>query len=171
LEEAETTAGQDVYAPLVENQLEEERARKTSLEQRGVAVISTSGVLVSFLFGLAAVVTNAKNFDLPGAARVLLVVTVALFVLAAVGGLVSNWPLNYHQVQIANLHRLVSKENWNAPPRIAAQRVAESQVFILERARKLNALKARTLLAALITQILAVTALATAVSIILIETT
>jgi hypothetical protein len=170
LEEGEKTAGQAVYAPLLERQLEEERSRKSSLEQRGVAVISTSGVLVSLLFGLAAVVTTAKGFDLPQAARVLLVATLVLFVLAAVGGILSNWPLGYHQVQTENLHRLISKENWIAPPGVAAWRIAEAQVSILERARKLNEVKARALLAAMTTQILAVTTLATAVAIILIET-
>jgi len=171
LEEVDKTAGLAVYTPLLEHQLEEETSRKTSLEQRGVAVITTSGVLVSLLFALAAVVTSAKNFDLPDNARVLLVVTLVLFVLAAVGGIVANWPLSYHQVQTENLHRLISKENWNAPPGIAARRIAEAQVSILERARKLNLVKARALLAAMTTQILAVTALATAVAIILIEAT
>jgi hypothetical protein len=51
---ARPTAGL-VYGPLINAQVEDEQARKTSLEQRGLAVITTSGVLVSLLFGLGAI--------------------------------------------------------------------------------------------------------------------
>jgi hypothetical protein len=164
------TAGQAVYAPLIENLLINESSRKSSLEQRGGAVITTSGVLVSLLFGLAALVTDANGFALPGASQVFLVVALILFVLAAVGGIICNWPLSYYQLRNEDLHRLVDIKNWHGTPEIAAQRVAQGQVSVLVRARKLNRKKARALTAAMLLQILAVTVLAVSVTIILIET-
>jgi len=169
-DEPEEIAGQVVYAPLLESQLTEESSRKSSFEQRGVAVITTSGVLVSLLFGLAAVVTDAKGFALPGGSRVLLLVALILFILAAVGGIISNWPVKYLQVRIENLQRLVDAVNWSGPPKIASRRVAEAQVAILAHARRRNELKGYALIAAMITQVLAVVALAAAVALMLIGT-
>jgi hypothetical protein len=170
-EEAEKTAGQAVYGPLLENLLTNERTRKSSLEQRGGAVITTSGVLVSLLFGIVAVVTNASGFTLPGSSRVFLVLALVLFVLAAVGGIIINRPLPYLQIHHEDLRRVVdAEENWNATSEIAARRVAEVQVSILERARQHNRSKARWLRRAMSLQILAAVALAISVTIMLFET-
>jgi hypothetical protein len=93
------------------------------------------------LFALAAVVTKSSDFALPHASGFLLIVALILFLLlAAVGGIVSNWPLRYSQIKIEDLSKFVEATHWVAPPEIAARRVAEAQVHILDRARKLNAL-------------------------------
>jgi hypothetical protein len=168
--EDEKVAGQVVYAPLLENLLTQERARKSSLEQRGQAVITTSGVLVSLLVALAAVVTNATVFTLPGASRKLFIGALILFVLAAVSGIISNSPLAYRGMRTEDLHRIVAVKNWYGAPEIAAQRVAQSRVAILERTRKLNHIKAYALFTALVFQVLAVMALAASVTIMLFET-
>jgi hypothetical protein len=170
MEERQETAGQVVIAPLLEKQLEDESSSKSSLEQRGVAVISTSGVLVSLLFGLSAIVTANKDFALPEASRVLLVVALVLFVLAAVGGIVSNSPRPYPQVQTSEFERFVSEQIWYACPEQTNRQIAEAQVCILKGSRERNKSKARALYVAIITQILAVAVLATAIAIILIET-
>jgi hypothetical protein len=101
---------------------------------------------------------------------VFLAFALGLFVLAAVGGIISNWPLRYHQIDHENLRLLIGEEYWNANPEIGTLRVAEVEVSILERARKLNRFKARALLAAMLLQILAAVALAISVTIILFET-
>src|SRR5690348_2751196 len=51
-----------VYGAFVSRQLDDERSRKESLEARAAGVITSSGVLVTLLFGLAAITTNTKNF-------------------------------------------------------------------------------------------------------------
>lgn len=168
-EESASTAGRKVYSPLLKEQLAEERSRKTSIEQRGVAVITTSGVLVSLLFGLAAVVTQAKSFELLAASRALLAVSLLLFVVAALGGIVSNWPLSYSQFHVEDLRRFVDAEYWGGPVDTASRRVAEAQVQILKRARRLNAIKGRALLFAMLIQVLAVVALATSVTTMLLK--
>ena len=72
--EAEGTSGTEAYAALIERELDAQEARKASLEQRGLAVITTAGALTSLLFGLAAFsTTGAHAFVLPASARHLLI--------------------------------------------------------------------------------------------------
>ena len=165
------TAGGNVYAPLIESQLAEEASRKTSFEQRGVAVITTSGVLVSLLFGLAAVVTKSENFVLPIQAKDLLVGSLVLFVLSAVAGIISNWPLRYVQLEVSDLERFTEPKIWSGSSETAARRVAEAQVMVLARARRLNLLKGSALLVGMIFEVAAVISLALAVTFILLRTT
>jgi hypothetical protein len=61
------TAG-DAYTALIIEQLAEERSRKTSLEQRGISVITSSGALVTLLFGLAALTTKPQGYQVPDGA-------------------------------------------------------------------------------------------------------
>ncbi|OPY77672.1 MAG: hypothetical protein A4E65_02654 [Syntrophorhabdus sp. PtaU1.Bin153] len=170
-ENAGETAGGSVYGPLIKSQLAEEAGRKTSFEQRGVAVITTSGVLVSLLFGLAAVVTKSDTFVLPIPAKNFLVVSLILFVLAAVAGIISNWPLRYLQVEVSELKRFIEPKLWSGSSETAARRVAEAQVAVLARSRKLNLLKGRALLAGMILEVAAVVSLAMAVGFILLKAT
>jgi hypothetical protein len=165
------TAGGNVYVPLIESQLSEEASRKTSFEQRGVAVITTSGVLVSLLFGFAAVVTKSNTFVLPVPAKDFLVVSLVLFVLAAVAGIISNWPLRYLQLEVSELKRFMEPKIWSGSSETAARRIAEAQVGVLARARRLNFLKGSALLVGMIFEVSAVISLAMAVAFILLKTT
>jgi hypothetical protein len=55
------TEGYEVYAELIEKLADTEAARKTNLEQKAGAVITTSGSLVTLLFGLVAVLTTKQS--------------------------------------------------------------------------------------------------------------
>ena len=61
--------GSEVYADFIKSMLDAEDSRKSSLEQRGISIITTSGTLVTLLFGLTAAITGAKTFTFPAAAR------------------------------------------------------------------------------------------------------
>jgi hypothetical protein len=63
------TEGYEVYAELIEKLADTEAARKTNLEQKAGAVITTSGSLVTLLFGLVAVLTTKQSYKLPSAAH------------------------------------------------------------------------------------------------------
>lgn len=167
-DQSHPNAGERVYLPLVEEQLQEEQLRKGSLEQRGLAVITTSGVLVSLLFAIAAVVTESNDFVLPSASRAFIVIALMFFIIAAVGGIAANAPLDYRQVSIKDLRRFVGEETWSGPADIASRRVVEAKVSILARARELNVLKGKALFAAIISEVIAVIILAIAVGIIMI---
>jgi len=109
----EATAGFD-YGALIIETLSEERDRKKSLEQRGLAVVTTSGALVSLLFAIGAVVTSAESFHVPGVARTLLAVGVGLFAAAAVAGIRTNRPLEYAEPGAGDLLQLTEEKYWEA---------------------------------------------------------
>src|SRR5262249_12281036 len=94
------------------DQLDEERRRKTSLEQRGTAVITTSGTLVSLLFALAALITTRKQFHIPPSAQLILLLAVAFFVIAATGRLLANVPLRYANADHRDLARFLKGDLW-----------------------------------------------------------
>jgi hypothetical protein len=142
---ARPTAGL-VYGPLINAQVEDEQARKTSLEQRGLAVITTSGVLVSLLFGLGAIgVKRFETLGLPLPAMLLLIAALLAFVSAAGLGLATNRPRTYVALALEDMQRMVSLELWEKAQEPAARRVAENRVGIIATARKHNATKASLL--------------------------
>jgi hypothetical protein len=139
------TAAQ-IYGPIISEQIEREEARKSSLEQRGLAVISTSGVLVSLLFALGAIgLPRSEAPGLPVLATVLLVAALLAFVAAAGLGLATNLPRAYQALALRDLRRMASLELWEKASGPAARRIAESQVEMIAAARKHNAAKAKLL--------------------------
>jgi hypothetical protein len=92
------------FAPLIADQLNQMRAQKGSLEQRALAVITSSGALVALLFAFTAVANSVKGLGaagaapLPPSARVLMVLSVALFVIAVLLALMVNLAFHYDEV-------------------------------------------------------------------------
>jgi len=128
-------------------------------------VITTSGVLVSLLFGLAAVVTGADAFEAPTPARVLLVIALVLFVVAAVLGILVNAPTDrYQEADTRDLRRLTDARYWEGRGPIGSRRAGEVRIRMLEAARVTNHTKALLLLGATIAEIAAVGVLAGAVA-------
>ena len=156
-----------VYARLIADQLTEERSRKSSLEARGVTVITTSGTLATLLFALTAGLTAASSFKLPTDAKLPLLLAIIAFVVAAMCGLGTNVPLIYREPSPQGLAKLVNARYWTAPAPIGQLRVAAAQVTALNAARVANKLKVRLLLSAAGAELLAVAFLAWAVAIIL----
>ena len=158
--------GSTIYAAYIKDQLDGQDARKQSIEQRGITVITTSGTLVSLLFGLAAVLTGVQNYKLPSGAEHWLYAALVAFVVAAIGGIVTNLPLTYIGVRAADLRTAV-KRKWNDKPEIAEQRVAATQVNVLDRAKQLNTIKAWVLFGGIVAELFAVVFLALAIRIVL----
>jgi hypothetical protein len=79
---------------LIDEQVAKESDRKASLEQRGQAVIISSGLLVALLFGLSTLATKAVDFTLPGVAAIFLAVAAIGFLGAAGMGLLVGWRAN-----------------------------------------------------------------------------
>jgi hypothetical protein len=152
------------YSQLITDQLTEERSRKTSLEGRGVTVITTSSTLATLLFALTAGITSASGYRLPGPARLPLVLALCAFALAAVLGLLVSVPLRYQEPTPAGLARLIDANFWTARPEIGQLRVASAQVTALAAARSANGLKVRLLLGAISFELLAVVFLTWAIS-------
>jgi hypothetical protein len=155
----------EIYKAVIAGQLEFERDRKTSLEQRAFAVVTSSGVLVTLLLGLIAAIDGPQqtgDAGLPPLAVAALSTATVLFVASAGGALLTNIPRNYGLFSLEDLRRMVTRELWNAPSNHAERRVAEVTVELVDRARDHNRRKAQLLLWALCTEVTAVAATATA---------
>jgi hypothetical protein len=163
-----TDRGSTVYAEYIKDQLAEQDARQESIEKRGLAVITTSGTIVSLLFGLVAVLTGTDEFDLPSGAEPWLGAALVAFVLATLAGILTNIPLLYIAVLPKEL-RLLIDSFWKDEPAVAEMRVAATQVKVLARAKILNGAKGWVLMGAFAAEFAAVICLALAVRVILIQ--
>jgi len=161
--EAEGTSGTEAYAALIERELDAQEARKASLEQRGLAVITTAGALTSLLFGLAAFsTTGAHAFVLPASARHLLIAALVLFFASAVGALVANAPLVYQAVKPGDIRGRL-KETPVREREAAARDIAFTQLKALESAKKMNGIKGWALVGSMLLEAAAVGCLVVAI--------
>jgi hypothetical protein len=158
------------YGQLISDQLTEERNRKSSLEARGVTVITTSGTLATLLFALTAGLTASSDFKMPEDAKLPLLLALIAFVAAATCGLATNVPLLYRETTPQGLAKLVDAKYWTAPSAIGQLRVAAAQVTLLTASRSANNLKVRLLIAAVAAELLAVIFISWAVAAILYST-
>jgi hypothetical protein len=155
------------YGALIADQLAEERNRKASLEARGVTIITTSGTLVTALFALTEGLSAAAELKLPGHAKLALILALGAFVLAAIAGLATNFPLRYKEPTPNGLAKLVDTDYWTAAAEIGQIRVAAAEITILAVSRSANSLKAALLLVGISFELLAVIFLSWAVGSIL----
>lgn len=155
--------GATVYVTYVIDQVARQEARKGSFEQRGLAVITTSGVLVSLLFGLTAVLTGAADYHLPDGSRVWILVALVCFVVAAIAGLLTNLPLKYSGVT-ADALKTAIEERWEGSRAAAEREVALTELKVLHRAKKRNRMKGWILIIAIGAEILAILCLAVGVA-------
>jgi hypothetical protein len=148
--------GVATVAEYVKDELAAQDARKSSIEQRSVAVITTSGGLVTLLFALGALSTRrSDHFQLGGHAPTYLGVALILFVLAAVAALVANVPVRYSVMAVEGLRR----ELMMAPSRTvdhALARLTDARLYGLASARDKNRRKAKLLFAAITLEVVAV---------------
>lgn len=158
-----TPSGVSVYDDLLRSELESEEATKASLEQRGLAVITTSGALVTLLLGLAALSTEPDpTFALSKFAGSALAIALVLFVGAALCGLLTNWPFKSDQASPSDIEQLLSRDP--EPSSDQAQRDnAFARVAELKSGRRSNGHKARLLVVAMLLEVAAVVAVAIAV--------
>lgn len=154
------TEGHDVYSAFLESLLEVETSRKSSLEQRGISVITTSGALVTLLFGSAAIVTSSKTFKLPQASHGWLIAALVLFVFAAAAGIIVNVPLFYGKIMVTE-QKL--KEVWEDTASEAQAAVAAARLKSLHAAQAANDAKAWILVAAGMLELAAVSVLAVSI--------
>jgi hypothetical protein len=151
-----------VIAALVEAQLAEERARGISLEQRGIGVITTSSALVTLLGGLAAIVLRERNAHLHTFGRGSMIVALVLFALAAASGIGANLPRG-HQVPnegAEGLAGLLDPKIFRGAVAAVDRRIVEARLTELASLRRTNDAKAQAVLVALISQVLALVAVA-----------
>lgn len=135
----------EIYAAVIDHELEQERERATSLEQRAMAVVTSSGVLVTLVFGFGTLIKGQESFHLSLATRIILALALVSFVVAAVMSLLTNRPHAYKPLGVkTDLQRMVF-ELWSIPAGSARRSVAEFRVGEVDRWRDNNMIKAANL--------------------------
>jgi hypothetical protein len=154
----------EAYAQFVKEELDAQDARKASFEQRGVAVITTSGTLATLLLGLAALSTkSASTFVLPHDARPWITAALFVFFASALAAMVVNLPLTYQAVEVENVRGRLRLDPPNDHP-AATKDIAFTRLDALEAAKKKNSFKGWALAAAIGLEAVAVGFVAIAVS-------
>jgi hypothetical protein len=97
----EVAQGGSPKLELAERELTRELARKASLEQRGITVITASGTFVTLVFAFVTVVQKGHRFNnFTHAEKALLFTALTLFSLAALFGLLTNIPARYGAIPL-----------------------------------------------------------------------
>jgi hypothetical protein len=142
--------------------LSEQAARKSSIEQRALAVITTSGALVSLLVALSALLLGKNAGQLLHAGpRAALVAAVVAFVAAAVLALLTNTPRTYHDFAPEDVDRMLRE--WDSGGDDALWLVSEAHADHFKAATEANAKKALLLQIAVGAEVGAVALVALAV--------
>ena len=158
------SGGSSVYLAFMKEHVAGQDARKASLEQRGIAVITTSGTLASLLLAFAALVTASTDFALSPCARDFVVAATIAF--AAVAAVVTNIPLLYAGVNVDDMRTLVT-DKWGDGQVTAEQRIAATLVNLLASAKERNKVKGWVLFGAMAVEVVAVILLTIAAAVIL----
>jgi hypothetical protein len=152
-----------VYASLVTTRIAEEEGRHRSLQGRGLAVVTTSGTLVTLIFAVAGFVLRDNVVTtVPGASRWLLTIAAVAFVCAAIGGLLANIPRDIGRPVSSKIAKRIKSE-WTMPATLAEQTVAADRAHQLEKLEDVNDSAAQAVLAGLAAEVLAVALAAAAV--------
>ena len=160
-----------IYAPLITDQLDQERARKAAIEDRALSIAHVS---TGFLTLFVAISTGVRGSTSPAAlisvAFVPFAVAVMLFVLTAVIGIIAysigNSVRAYAEVPDDSLEAWI--KDWDSPDLArAAKQAATAQLHSLIRARDQNSNKRRLGRWAVACEVAAVVALAFAAGLIL----
>jgi hypothetical protein len=107
------------------------------LQQRGLAVVTSSGTLVTLLFAIGAVAIEATDFTLPELSKVLFAGALAAFAIAGIFGILANRPDYYEEVDTAWLRKTMSPVAWNYNNlALAKRRTSEARVRASTRSAK-----------------------------------
>jgi hypothetical protein len=143
-------ASSALYEAFLSEQLQSEERRKEAVEQRGIAVITTSGALVTLLFGLSAYVPKGARFAFSATARGLLTAAMVSFLLGCVLALATNVPLPYGRVRAESLDVI---DLVREPEQQARRRILITRSRLLAGMQRLNEAKAKVLVAAMAAEV------------------
>ncbi|MEJ2855718.1 MULTISPECIES: hypothetical protein [unclassified Saccharothrix] len=149
------------YAGFIEAEVKAERERRAAFDARGQALITTSGVLVTLLTGVAALVKTAATPRFPVAVTATTGAALLLFAAAAACGVVAGWNRHYAVTAPRTLGRMVA-DHWTDDEVDARNNVATLMVRTLETLRHSNGFKARWVATGLVVQVVALVVLGVA---------
>ena len=149
----------EVYAQFVAEELDREWRRRHRLDTRGGAVLATSAGLVGLAAALGLLGPIAEE-DQAVAIRVGYLVAGVVIMAAAIAALIGGWLHSYKVLDANDIYQLL-RENWEESSVTARNRVAYFRATTIDTLRKGSDKKARTLLVALVLQVVGTVALVT----------
>ncbi len=150
---------------VINAEIEAEEERKESIERRGLAVVSTSGTLVTALFALGALVAAQDRYHPPTAALIIILFALVFFVAAAVQGLSTNIVGRYQRIDVERLRKTAHSDLGTLTAVQVRRFTAETNADVLIGARYKNDDKATQLKLAIRLEVIAVLCLAGAVAV------
>lgn len=148
-------APQVPYQKLLLDQLADERAKKTSLDQRGIAVISTAGTLVTVTLGFVALASHGGTNPLPPIAMLFLISALGLLVGASTCGLLINLPARSPIVDAQELAEIATQHDQHITQSDSDRDEYHTLARLLIELRKVTKNRARVLFLALLLEVLA----------------
>jgi len=146
------------YAQFIERQADAEYDRRSSLDARGLAIVTSSGAFTTLLF---AVLTALKGKDvrLTGPASGFLIGSLVLLVLSALADLYATQLVKYTVTDVATLRLMLAKPHWRDEEADARGVCAHTTINTVESLRTGNDQKAGRLVVAVALQLAAFIAL------------
>jgi hypothetical protein len=135
-----------VWFDYVQRQLDAEHDRFKTLDNKGNTLITSSGTFVTLIFAVGALTINRTGFVPSRSAVVLALIGLALFVLAALSGVMVTSAVRYVALSSTSLESIrVTKRWWNATERAARRTLMRWDVESLRTLRVANRRKSRVL--------------------------
>ncbi|WP_378735300.1 hypothetical protein [Nocardia brasiliensis] len=147
------------YAAFIAAELKTERERRATFDARGQALVTTSSALFTLFAGVAALVKTPATTRLPTEGLVAGIVTLLLFVGAAICGVIAGWNGQYEVAKSDTLDALVSESRWTDDEVDARNNVSALAARTVRTMRETTNFKVRWVGIGLVLQVLALVAL------------
>lgn len=129
------------YCEFISDQLDREDARRVSLDQRALAVITSSGAFTTLLFAVVTA-TRGKDGVLASSTSRFVIATVVLLVVSALCALLATKLLGYTVTSVSTLRAMLASPHWQDDEVDARNATATSQVNSVQTLRDGNDKKA-----------------------------
>jgi hypothetical protein len=142
------------YSAFIDAQLQTERRRRETLDARGLAVVTTSGGLVTGLTAITAFVGSGRTYVMPSRAVLPLTLALVTLTFAAGLGIITNRAIAQEVVSTNTLIR-IRTTHWTDDETDARNFIAAANIKMIESLRRGSNTKAKWLRGALSAQVLA----------------
>jgi hypothetical protein len=153
------------FAKFVERQADAEYDRRTSLDARGLGVVTSNGAFTTLIFGLL-VVLKGRDFTLTPSAKIPLIVALASLMLSALVGLYATQLVRYTVTDATTLRDMIGS-HWKDSEVDARNACAATTIKTVDSLRTGNNKKAGRIVVAVAFQLLGFVSLAVSASIVL----
>lgn len=130
-----------LWANFFFDEVKSERDRRASLEQRGLGIISFSGLLIGLLLNASRDV-GISNW--PTVSATLLLAALTTLVVSALFGLLCALPRSYGGIKYKKMKEILEKY-WGEPDFVSSRRIGAVHISMMKTSLELNLVKARYL--------------------------